>query len=75
VYIALGQLLANAAILGVDACPMEGINTSEYDKILGIDGSDYTSVVGCALGYRHPDDKQAIAPKVRFDASEIVAHL
>lgn len=75
VYIALGQLLACAAILGVDACPMEGIIASEYDKLLGLDGGDYTTVVGCALGYRHPDDQYAALAKVRFDASDSVTHL
>lgn len=75
VYIALGQLLACAAMLGVDACPMEGIIASEYDKLLGLDGGDYTTVVGCALGYRHPDDQYAALAKVRFDASDSVTHL
>ena len=74
-YIALGQLLASAAMLGVDACPMEGIVAAEYDKLLGLDGSDYTTVVGCALGFRHTDDHYAALPKVRFDASEMISHL
>ena len=74
-YIALGQLLASAAMLGVDACPMEGIVAAEYDRLLGLDGSDYTTVVGCALGFRHTDDHYAAQPKVRFDASEMISHL
>ncbi len=74
-YIALGQLLACAAMLGVDACPMEGIEAAEYDKLLGLVGGDYTTVVGCALGYRHSDDKYGTLPKVRFDATEVVSHL
>ena len=74
-YIALGQLLASAAMVGVDACPMEGIVAAEYDKLLGLDGSDYTTIVGCALGYRHSEDHYAKLPKVRFDASEMVTHL
>ena len=74
-YIALGQLLASAAMLGVDACPMEGIVVAEYDKLLGLEGSDYTTIVGCALGYRHTDDHYAALPKVRFNASELVTHL
>ena len=74
-YIALGQLLASAAMLGVDACPMEGILAAEYDKLLGLEGGDYTTVVGCALGFRHPDDHYAALPKVRFDASDMISHL
>ena len=74
-YIALGQLLASAAMLGVDACPMEGIAVAEYDKLLGLFGSEYTTIVGCALGDRHSDDHYASLPKVRFDACELVTHL
>jgi len=75
VYLALGQLLASVAMLGVDACPMEGIVASEYDKLLGLDGSDYTTVVGCAIGYRHADDHYAKLAKVRFDATDLVSPL
>ena len=72
VYIALGQLMATAAFLQVDACPMEGIDTAAYDKLLGLTETDYTCVVGCALGYRHPEDKAASAAKVRFAASDVI---
>ena len=36
VYIALGQFMACAAVLGVDTCPMEGIDPAKYDEVLGI---------------------------------------
>ncbi len=72
VYIALGQLMAAAAMLCIDACPMEGINLPAYDELLGLTETDYTCVVACALGYRHPEDRQAQAVKVRFGAHEIV---
>ena len=75
VYIALGQLMATAAVLSVDACPMEGIDTAAYDTLLGLIETDYTCVVGCALGYRHPEDKAATAAKVRFAAADVVVHL
>ena len=71
VYIALGQLMTAAAMVGVDSCPMEGIVAEGYDKLLGLDGSGYRTVVACALGYRHPDDAYAVAKKVRF-ATEMV---
>lgn len=75
VYIALGQLMVAAAVLGIDTCPMEGIVHEEYDKLLGLSESEYTTVVGCAVGYRHPDDKQATAAKVRFNSSDIIVRL
>lgn len=74
-YIALGQFMAAAAVLGVDACPMEGINPAAYDEILGLAGTDYATVVACAAGYRAADDKYAAAKKVRFPASELVVHV
>ena len=36
-YIALGNLMTGAAVLGVDACPMEGLVPAEYDKILNLE--------------------------------------
>lgn len=50
VYIALGQFMAAAATIGVDTCPMEGIEPARYDTILGLGGTGYTTVVACAAG-------------------------
>lgn len=72
VYIALGQLMASAAVLGIDACPLEGISASAYDEILGLGGSGYATCVACALGYRADGDKYATAPKARFELSHVV---
>ena len=74
-YIALGQLMTTAALLGVDACPMEGIAPTEYDRILGLEKKGLTTSVACALGYRCSEDKYANAPKVRFDESDILTLL
>ena len=72
VYIALGQFMAACALLGVDACPMEGIDPAKYDGTLGLTGSGYSTVVVCPIGYRSPDDKYAHAPKVRFPAGKLI---
>jgi len=74
-YIALGNLMTCAAILGVDACPMEGFVPAEYDRVLGLRGSGYASVVCCALGYRAAGDKYAGLPKVRFEIKELVRYV
>lgn len=74
-YIALGQLMASAATLGIDTCPMEGISTAGYDHLLGLEGSGYATVVACALGYRSADDKYAATPKARFDRSQVITHV
>jgi nitroreductase len=75
IYIALGQLMTSAAVLGIDACPMEGLSTAGYDQILGLEGSDYATVVACALGYRAEDDKYATIPKARFEPSKVIEHV
>jgi nitroreductase len=71
-YIALGSLMTAAAVLGVDACPMEGLAPAEYDRILKLEGSGYKTVVACALGYRAAGDKSAGLAKVRYTAAELV---
>jgi nitroreductase len=74
-YIALGQLMATAAALGIDACPMEGIVPAKYDEFLGLAGGPYATRVGCALGYRHSEDGYARNPKVRFEPEEVIERL
>ena len=71
-YIALGQLMTSAALLGIDTCPMEGIEPAKYDTILGLDSTPYMTKVACALGYRHPEDTYANNAKVRFDRNTII---
>lgn len=70
-FIALGNLLTSAALLGIDACPMEGFDRAQYDEILGLKAKGYSSAVIATLGYRLPTDKYAIAPKVRFSKEQI----
>ncbi|MGO8839414.1 MAG: NAD(P)H-dependent oxidoreductase [Limisphaerales bacterium] len=74
-YIALGNLMTCAAVLGVDACPMEGLNPAEYDRVLGLQGGDYATVVACALGYRAANDKYASLAKVRYETADLVAEV
>ncbi len=75
VYIALGNFMTSCAVLGVDACPMEGILPDQYDRILGLEGTDFTTVVACAAGYRAADDKYAKLPKVRYAAADVIQHV
>jgi len=74
-YIALGNLMTAAAILGVDACPMEGLVPSAYDKILGLEQTGYATVVACALGHRSAGDKYASLAKVRFETRDLVQYI
>jgi nitroreductase len=59
-YIALGNLMTAAALLGVDACPMEGLDPASYDEVLGLTAKGYATVCACALGYRAADDPYAL---------------
>jgi nitroreductase len=73
-YIAMGNLLTSAALLGVDACPFEGLEPAKFDEILGLKGTGYATISACPLGYRAEDDKYASTPKVRFEASDLIDH-
>lgn len=71
-YIALGQLMTAAALLGIDTCPLEGISAPEYDRILNLQSGPYATAVACALGYRSSSDKYANAPKARFPLDAVI---
>ncbi|MCE7974429.1 MAG: NAD(P)H-dependent oxidoreductase [Leptolyngbya sp. PLA1] len=72
VYLALGTLVASAAVLGVDACPLEGIDPAAYDRVLDLQGSGYTTVLAVALGYRSTEDPAAALPKIRFSPEQVL---
>jgi nitroreductase len=74
-YIALGNLMTSAALLGIDATPMEGIERGRYDDILALKPRGLTTSVIAALGYRAAGDKYASAPKVRFAREDVVQHV
>lgn len=71
-YIALGNFMTAAAMVGVDTCPMEGIDPAKYDEILGLNGTGLKVVVACPAGYRSLEDKYASTKKVRFDAKDLI---
>lgn len=71
-YIALGNFMTAAAMLGVDTCPLEGIDPAQYDAILGLEAEGYATVCACAAGYRSSEDKYATLTKVRFPESELI---
>jgi nitroreductase len=72
-YLALGFLLQTAALIGVDACPMEGFDPAQFDDILGFE--DYSATAICALGYRSETDWLADLPKVRMPKEEIFVRI
>lgn len=74
-YIALGNFMTSAALVGIDTCPMEGIDPAKYDRLLGLPEKGFATVVACAAGYRAEDDKYASLAKVRFPNSEVVEYI
>ncbi len=75
VYIALGNFMTAAAVIGIDTCPMEGIEPAKYDAVLGLNELGYNTVVACPAGYRAVDDKSALHPKVRFKTEDVVLRM
>ena len=72
VYIALGQFVTAAAMLGIDTSPLEGIDCTAYDRLLGLEGTAFTTLCACAAGYRAADDRGATSPKVRYPSNEML---
>ena len=73
-YIALGNVLTAAAVLGIDSCPLEGFEPEKFDEILGLAARGFASVVVCAFGYRSPEDKHGLEAKVRFSREDLLEH-
>ncbi len=70
-YIAFGFMLETAALLKVDASPMEGFSTEKVDEVLGLKDMNLKSLGLLVLGYRG-DDKYSQMKKVRFPKEEII---
>lgn len=71
-YLALGQFMLAAALLGIDTCPMEGFLPDKYDELLELEPRGLTTAVLCPAGYRASTDKYAAAAKVRFAADDVI---
>ena len=76
VYLNIGQFLLGAATLGLDATPMEGIETAVLDEEFGLREQGYSSLVVVALGYRNAkEDYNAALPKSRLPLNEIITEV
>jgi nitroreductase len=70
-YIALGFGLVTAAVLDLDACPMEGFSPADFDRVLDINKLGLKSKVIMAVGYRSKDDHYQDLAKVRQKSEEL----
>lgn len=75
VYLALGGLLLGAAMLGIDATPMEGFDRRALDLELGLRERGSTSVVLAAFGHRSEQDFNAALPKSRLPREDVFTFL
>ena len=70
-YIALGTLVNVAAEMGLDVSSMEGFDPAQYDEILQLKGTGYSTVVIAAIGYRSAGDEAQFRAKVRKPVDEV----
>lgn len=61
-YIALGNMMTAAAMIGIDSTPMEGFHANKLDALLESEGllenGAYSTSVLAAFGYRKEDPKR-----------------
>nr|WP_247712102.1 oxygen-insensitive NAD(P)H nitroreductase [Qipengyuania qiaonensis] len=74
-YLNLGQLLLGAAAMGIDATPMEGVDTAVLDEEFGLAEKGFRSLAVVCLGYRADDDYNAKLPKSRLPEGEIITEI
>lgn len=73
VYLNLGSFLLGLATLGIDATPMEGVETKVLDEEFGLREKGYGSLFVVPIGYSSPDeDYNKSLPKSRLPLSEII---
>ncbi len=76
VYLNLGQFLLGVSTLGIDATPMEGIDTKVLDEEFGLREKGYGSLLVVPLGYHHQEeDFNAKLPKSRLPFSKILTEI
>jgi nitroreductase len=74
-YIAMGTALAACAMLGIDACPMEGFVPDQYDETLGLGDRNLHAVLVLPIGYRADDDENSGFAKVRKPLDQMVVRI
>ena len=74
-YLALSTLINTAAVLKIDATPMEGFNAQQFDEILGLEKLGLTTAVIASVGYRHEGDAAQHYKKVRKSNEEFFINL
>ena len=74
-YIALSTLINTAALLKIDATPMEGFDAQAFDRILDLDAHGLATAVVAVIGYRHEEDAAQHYKKVRKSNQDLFINL
>ena len=74
-YLNMGTVLLGAAALGIDAVPMEGVDTAALDAEFGLREKGFNAVAVVSFGYRKADDFNAQLPKSRLPEAEVFTEL
>ncbi|OGI62236.1 hypothetical protein A2645_01410 [Candidatus Nomurabacteria bacterium RIFCSPHIGHO2_01_FULL_39_9] len=74
-YIALGVLVASAAVMSIDVAPMEGFDSKKFDELLGLNKMGLVSKVIAAVGFRAKDDPATSEKKVRFPKEKVIIEI
>lgn len=74
-YIGMGIMLYAAAGMGIDSTCLEGVDFKKVDEILGLREKGLTAVVLLSLGYRNPNDGNAMRPKSRLTTEELFTEI
>lgn len=70
-YIALGNLLLGASVLGIDASPLEGFDSQILDREFNLAEQGFTSLLVVPMGYHAETDYNLNLPKSRFPQEEL----
>lgn len=70
-YLALNNLIIACADRQIDACPMEGFDKQEYNRILGLDELGLNASVIAPVGYRSEKDESQNRMKIRKSIDQL----
>lgn len=72
VYLNVGGALTAAAMLGIDAIPMEGIDVKALSAEFNLQEKGFNPLVMVCFGYRDESDFNAKLPKSRLKSEDII---
>ena len=72
-YIALGNAMSACAVMGIDACPMEGFQPAEFNRILGLNAQNMNACLALPIGFRSEEDQNQHYPKIRKSKGDLIS--